>query len=156
VAPHAGSAFELIALPPASATMSSPMPIAQRQVFPTDAGSAAPDTSSVPNVSFASMFADSGAEAREQGFTSVQLHSAGPESEHRLSDGPTVQREEAEVPSPPLPTASTVAAGPEGTAPAVADLDEMARRLFEPLSARLRAELWLDRERAGLVSDVRA
>ena len=30
-----------------------------------------------------------------------------------------------------------------------ADLDEMARRLFDPLSARLRAELWLDRERAG-------
>jgi hypothetical protein len=31
----------------------------------------------------------------------------------------------------------------------------MARRLFEPLSARLRAELWLDRERAGLVTDAR-
>jgi hypothetical protein len=35
------------------------------------------------------------------------------------------------------------------------DVDALARRLFEPLSARLRAELWLDRERAGLVSDAR-
>jgi hypothetical protein len=39
--------------------------------------------------------------------------------------------------------------------PAAADLDEMARRLFEPLSARIRAELWLDRERAGLMTDLR-
>ena len=38
-----------------------------------------------------------------------------------------------------------------GAAPT--DLDEMARRLYEPLSARLRAELWLDRERAGVMSD---
>jgi len=30
-----------------------------------------------------------------------------------------------------------------------ADLDELARRLYDPLSARLRAELWLDRERTG-------
>jgi hypothetical protein len=30
----------------------------------------------------------------------------------------------------------------------------MARRLYEPLSARLRAEFWLDRERAGVMSDV--
>ena len=48
---------------------------------------------------------------------------------------------------------------PAGAAPtagaAAAQLDEMARRLFEPLSARLRAELWLDRERAGLVTDAR-
>lgn len=34
-----------------------------------------------------------------------------------------------------------------------ANLDEMARRLYEPLAARLREELWLDRERAGLMSD---
>ena len=34
-----------------------------------------------------------------------------------------------------------------------ANLDEMARRLYEPLAARLREELWLDRERAGLMRD---
>lgn len=35
------------------------------------------------------------------------------------------------------------------------DLDELARRLFDPLSARLKSELWLDRERAGMVTDLR-
>ncbi len=53
-----------------------------------------------------------------------------------------------------------VPAPPPGTAPATAgspppDLDELARRLFDPLSARLRAELRLDRERAGVVTDLR-
>ncbi|HEX6684199.1 MAG TPA: hypothetical protein VF062_15455 [Candidatus Limnocylindrales bacterium] len=47
------------------------------------------------------------------------------------------------------------AAGAVGAPAAGADLDEMARRLFEPLSARLRTELWLDRERAGWVTDAR-
>ena len=51
---------------------------------------------------------------------------------------------------PPLPPARP--AHPAAGA-AAAELDEMARRLYEPLSARLRAELWLDRERAGLVTD---
>lgn len=36
-----------------------------------------------------------------------------------------------------------------------ADIDELARRLFDPLSARLRSELWLDRERAGLSIELR-
>ncbi len=35
------------------------------------------------------------------------------------------------------------------------DLDELARRLFDPLSARLKSELWLDRERAGMIADLR-
>ena len=63
---------------------------------------------------------------------------------------------------PPAPPAEPTAARPprprprrDRRSPAAADLDELARRLFEPLSARLRAELWLDRERAGLVTDVR-
>ena len=47
------------------------------------------------------------------------------------------------------------AAAAAGNAASGADLDEMARRLFEPLSARLRTELWLDRERAGMVTDGR-
>ena len=31
----------------------------------------------------------------------------------------------------------------------------LARRLFDPLSARFKSELWLDRERAGMVTDLR-
>ena len=51
-------------------------------------------------------------------------------------------------------------AGAAGAAGAAAnalptDLDELARRLFDPLSARLKSELWLDRERAGMVTDLR-
>ena len=53
------------------------------------------------------------------------------------------------------------AAGAAGAAAAGAaealptNLDELARRLFDPLSARLKSELWLDRERAGMVTDLR-
>jgi hypothetical protein len=52
------------------------------------------------------------------------------------------------------------AAGAAGAAAGAADalptnLDELARRLFDPLSARLKSELWLDRERAGMVTDLR-
>jgi hypothetical protein len=39
--------------------------------------------------------------------------------------------------------------------PAEPDIDELARRLFAPLSRRLKAELRLDRERAGLLLDHR-
>ena len=56
----------------------------------------------------------------------------------------------AEAPAPAAGTSSSAVAPP--AAPA-ADVDEMARRLYEPLVARLRAELWLDRERAGVFGD---
>lgn len=66
-------------------------------------------------------------------------------------------------PTPPEPVAtappspaepSSAPAGGSGTAAGV-DIEDLARRLFDPLSARLRAELWLDRERAGLIADLR-
>jgi hypothetical protein len=48
-------------------------------------------------------------------------------------------------------TDKTLASGtpPASAAAGTSNLDELARRLYEPLSARLRAELWLDRERSG-------
>ena len=49
--------------------------------------------------------------------------------------------------SQPGAAAATGAAGPP--------LDELARQLFGPLAARLKAELRLDRERAGLLTDLR-
>ncbi|MDQ1738822.1 MAG: hypothetical protein QOE53_474, partial [Pseudonocardiales bacterium] len=76
------------------------------------------------------------------------------------------------MPSPEPPLAQPVqrtdspaaAAGPP-TGPAAAvpglaatgtvDIEDLARRLYDPLSARLKAELRLDRERAGLITDVR-
>ncbi len=73
---------------------------------------------------------------------------------------PTLQRaddgggEVTAAAEPEPPTATGVATALGGAAPAVAqpggpDLDELARRLYGPMSALLRAELWLDRERSG-------
>lgn len=61
---------------------------------------------------------------------------------------PSAGAEETGV-APPVATGTATAAttAPGGVEPP--NLDELARRLYEPLSARLRAELWLDRERTG-------
>jgi len=97
---------------------------------------------------FASMFGSADesetGSAAEDGFTAVQLQSAG-ESAPPTSEAAADTSSSSPISSsaPPLAVA--------GTSPA--DLDEMARRLYEPLTARLRAELWLDRERAGVPSD---
>ena len=74
-------------------------------------------------------------------------------------EAPTAQREieseedpVASVQSAPEPSAPAQAApAPAAAAPAQApaNVDELVGRLYEPLAARLRAELWLDRERAG-------
>ena len=47
------------------------------------------------------------------------------------------------------------AVGQASGALAAASTDELVRRLFDPLAARLKAELRLDRERAGFVTDLR-
>ena len=62
--------------------------------------------------------------------------------------------EAAAAPAPDTPSAAGVATALGSTSPAPAkpggaDLDELARRLYAPMSALLRAELWLDRERSG-------
>lgn len=49
--------------------------------------------------------------------------------------------------------AAGAAAGAAGVLPT--DLNELARRLFDPLSERFKTELWLDRERAGMITDLR-
>ena len=76
------------------------------------------------------------------------------------------QEEPGQVPEPPAAdagpppaagpaagAAASPAAAPGGAGskskPTAAELDELAKRLYEPLSARLRTELWLDRERSG-------
>jgi hypothetical protein len=64
-------------------------------------------------------------------------------------------------PDASAPTASTpasvspAAGGPAAAAGAMPNLDELARRLYDPLAARIKAELRLDRERFGLVTDLR-
>ncbi|QGN34973.1 hypothetical protein [Microlunatus sp. Gsoil 973] len=60
----------------------------------------------------------------------------------------------APISAPPTP--GLPASAPPAAAGTTESVDELARRLFEPLSARIKAELWLDRERAGLITDVRS
>jgi hypothetical protein len=108
----------------------------------------APSNDSRPSgaMSFSSMFgSEAGGETgspAEDGFTSVQLQAA--------DDSATPASEPTDGPTPPIATAAAPPAGPAGKPD---DLDELARRLYEPITARLRAELWLDRERAGVMSN---
>lgn len=76
---------------------------------------------------------------------SVPPPSAAPSTAIAAPVGPT------DAASPTGTASPTGAAGP----PSGAELEEMVRRLYEPLSARLRAELWQDRERSGLLTDLR-
>jgi hypothetical protein len=68
-----------------------------------------------------------------------------------------VQRDEAPAEVAAPAPAAAVQAAPVQAAPAkavsAAEVEELAKRLYEPLTAKLRAELWLDRERAGRVTD---
>jgi len=61
-------------------------------------------------------------------------------------DGDAAAPAAASAPTSAPAAAPATAAGPAkpGT-----DLDELARRLYGPLTALIRAELWLDRERSG-------
>lgn len=96
---------------------------------------------------------------------------------HSVASSPdTVQRQAVESPagiaepspdtasaatvpvSSPSPGRSSALAGPSAAASPAAPgvpIDELARQLFGPLSARLKAELRLERERVGLLTDLR-
>nr|BFE49330.1 hypothetical protein GCM10017745_27570 [Saccharothrix mutabilis subsp. capreolus] len=54
-----------------------------------------------------------------------------------------------EAPSTAAPTSSSAA--PAQQAPA--EPEELLKKLYDPLLRRLKAELWLDRERRGLLTD---
>jgi hypothetical protein len=133
----------LAALPaPSAGPRSSPL-IISRQVAANPASS---ESRSGGEMSFASMFDSEGRSVTgsppADGFTSVQLQSADEATPTPLA------------PAASADTASTPPISPSAVPPtAVDDLEELARQLYEPLSARLKAELWLDRERAGVMSD---
>ncbi|WP_133801654.1 hypothetical protein [Kribbella caucasensis] len=72
--------------------------------------------------------------------------------------GDTPAEAAAPVASPPLEQAQPPQQAPaqqSAKGMSAAEVEELAKRLYEPLSARLRAELWLDRERAGRTTDRR-
>jgi hypothetical protein len=64
-----------------------------------------------------------------------------------------VEVQRATDPATPLPAPPRAAPGAApGVGASHSDLEELARQLYEPLATRLRADLWLDRERAGLIT----
>ncbi len=67
--------------------------------------------------------------------------------------GSSTSEAAAHTPSTTVPTAGDAPAPAGAAAP---NIDDLARRLYDPLAARLKAELRLDRERAGLVTDLRS
>jgi hypothetical protein len=83
---------------------------------------------------------------------------AGPPPVQRAGSGPPPAEAGPPDAGAPGPTAVEAAAAPAappppGTATAVApDLDDLARRLYDRIRARLRAELRLDLERAGMLT----
>jgi hypothetical protein len=107
-------------------------------------------------VSFESMFAGF---ASAPATTWAERDDSPNSVQRQVSDGsptvsePTVSMSTGDA-SAPASAAPSAAAGPDAMGSSGGNLDEMARRLYEPLAARLREELWLDRERAGWMSDV--
>jgi hypothetical protein len=88
-----------------------------------------------------------------------------PTAVQRFEAPATISAQRAPVddtPAPPAPppapvqTAAAAATTPTAAtaAPAGADLDDLSRRLYERISVRLKAELRLDRERAGMMTDM--
>jgi hypothetical protein len=74
----------------------------------------------------------------------------------------SIQREvENETASPPTeptavaaPSAGATTASPGASALGGGDVEELVNWIYDPLAARLRTELWLDRERAGVLMDL--
>jgi hypothetical protein len=86
---------------------------------------------------------------------SVSMLAGRPEA----ASDPMLQRQETEPePSPPsiVDTVDTAAtAAPAGAPAPAAEPDELLKKLFDPLLRRLKAELRLDRERRGALTDLR-
>jgi hypothetical protein len=90
--------------------------------------------------------------------------SAEPSASRSITFDPPVLQREAETPDAPAePGGATPTTGaqptPGGAAPGggaapTTDVQELVNRLYDPLAARLRAELWLDRERAGVLMNL--
>lgn len=112
-----------------------------------------------PRLPLQQLIAQVQAASPASGFTEVVLQ--------RDTDGPPPQPpaapatesgepEAAAFPAPAAAMSATVASSPlQGGRPTGAQLEELAQLLYEPISARIRAELWLDRERAGLMVNLR-
>jgi hypothetical protein len=121
----------------------SPPPMSLQRIFER-----AVRTSNPPDL------ADNQVVHHESGSTTVTFGSvtAQPDID---SGSPTVAQAVAE-PAPSVVQESAPVSPPqtEPAAPAPEDPTELVNRIYDTLAARLRSELWLDRERAGVLLDV--
>ena len=150
--PRSGEPPAPMVSPPMAAADPTPM-IQRRFDAPSPSTAVAPPVSADPpamavsgrTVGLAEMFAMAAAQSSDGGAT-IQRSA---ETEVQLAADPPA--------AAPAAAPSAAPAGPAGPAAPMngAELEEMARRLYEPLTARLRAELWQDRERSGLLTDLR-
>jgi hypothetical protein len=141
--------------PPMATADSAPM-VQRRFDAPSPGTAVTPPVSADPpamavssrTVGLAEMFAMAAAQSSDGG-AAVQRSA---DTEVQLAADPP-----AAAPAAAPSAAPSGPGGPAGPAAPMngAELEEMARRLYEPLSARLRAELWQDRERSGLLTDLR-
>jgi hypothetical protein len=126
-----------------------PAVVAQKQPMPVMLPSEPETRETVRALPLQRMFGDlttSGSSEPVQTTTEWQV----PVQRDAIPTAPVIQAAEA---TGAAPAAGTTAAPGVPAPGGGVDVDEMAKRLYEPLTARLRAELWLDRERAGLVTD---
>ncbi|MGH3910216.1 MAG: hypothetical protein ACRDRM_05235, partial [Pseudonocardiaceae bacterium] len=59
------------------------------------------------------------------------------------------------APAGTLPAGAPAAGAAAGAAAAASNPDELVKKLFDPLLRRLKTELRLDRERRGMLTDLR-
>ena len=120
---------------------------------------ALPLASAVSKASTATAVAASG------GFETWSFEPPAPSAETAATPGTVQRAAEDDLAAPPPVAGPPAAAGaapltpPGGSGPGAAatpeQLDELARRLYDKIRYRLKAELRLDRERAGLLTDLR-
>ena len=159
--------------PERSVLFDSPRPVGLQRMFGdnamrTDSGTGFRPASS-GSAGFASAAFSSGESSSDPASGVPQFETSGPSYDPSTNTitfaSPTVQREpEAAPPSPNLrrrrrrPRAAPSGPAPSGPAAAGPAAAAMSRSwstsLYDPLAARLRAELWLDRERAGVLMDL--
>jgi hypothetical protein len=140
--------------PPPSAASEPRVLHVARQVVPSHPGQAAVRAGIAHHDADGSVVFSTAPSFTGQSATPSPTPSPSPEPQPT----PAVQRaSDPGGPPPASAVAPAVSAGPGSPAPVPAnvDLEELTRRLFEPLTARLKTELRLDRERAGAITDLR-
>ena len=104
-------------------------------------------------VGLSELFSMAAAQSAAEGAT-VQRLGTAPDTATSVTPSVETTVQTVQSSDSPAPTASPAPEAAPAT-PTAEQLEEMARRLYEPMASRIRAELWQDRERAGLLTDLR-